>query len=260
MLEPEPSTKPRSRSAQLAWPIAFVVVCGLMLVSVVAVYFFVKAQQVPRKVLEGSREVLADLEGLASAFRQGTVQSTFLSHATSVSGSSFFQFATLDEMEFFERTDSTSVLWGRLALPDVVVSARAPVQYTYYLDLNGTWHMELNGPIVEVLAPPIQFNRPAIDMSQIEYEIEADSLLRDEDGALATLQSGLSQMAEQRAEDNRELVREIGRRRTEQFVEAWLLQWTENRGFDSPDRYHVDVRFADEADSPELSLRVAPPD
>ena len=46
-------------------------------------------------------------------------------------------------MEVFERTDSATVFWGQLALPDVVVRARAPFEYTYYLDLNKTWELTL---------------------------------------------------------------------------------------------------------------------
>jgi len=36
-------------------------------------------------------------------------------------------------------------LQGALALPDVVVEARAPVAYTYFLDLDMEWRFRLEG-------------------------------------------------------------------------------------------------------------------
>ena len=63
-------------------------------------------------------------------------------------------------MEVFERTDSATVFWGQLALPDVVVRARAPFEYTYYLDLNKTWELTLKKKST-VTVPT-----PAIDVSE----------------------------------------------------------------------------------------------
>lgn len=215
------------------------------------------AQQGARATVDTAREVLADLERIAGAFRTGTITTTFLSFATKVSGTSYLQFATLDEIEVFERRDSAALLWNQLQLPDVVVQATAPVSYTYFLDLDGEWHFELDAPDgrrILVTAPSIQFNRPAVDASQLRYEIRAESLLRDEAAALEKLRLGLTTMADERARENIELVREIGRRKTEEFVENWLF-----RDFgEEAHEYSVKVVFADEVSEPAPTLSETP--
>ena len=110
-----------------------------------AVYVFYSVRSLPADVLEGSRRALRDLREVAAAFRAGTVTTTFRGYATEVSGTSRLQFAELRQEESFERRDSEAVLWGALVLPDVVVEARAPVTYTYFLDLDKEWRFRLEG-------------------------------------------------------------------------------------------------------------------
>ena len=166
----------------------------------------------------------------------------FLSYATEVSGNNYLQFATLREIEVFERTDSATVLWGQLELPDVVVRAEAPVVYTYTLDLNDRWELSLDGDTVWVLAPPIEHNPPAIDLSAMRYDVESGSLFRDEDEALARLRQGLTQLANRRAVENIDLVRELGRRKTEEFVRKWLLA-----NFPDTESIRIEVVFPNES-------------
>jgi hypothetical protein len=125
-----------------------------------------------------------------------------------------------------------------------VVRATAPVQYTYYVDFTEEWTFELDedNRAIQVRAPPIRFNRPALDASALQYEVRQGSALRDEDASLAKLQEGLTSMAHRRAQENVALVREVGRREVEEFVETWLF-----RDFgEEARRYHVEVAFAGE--------------
>lgn len=208
----------------------------------VGLYVFHVVRRAPDAVLEGGKELARGLQEIARAFTTGTVTTSFVSYATTVSGSTFLQFATLDQMEVFERTDRASTLWGQIELPEIVVEARAPVTYTYYVDLDEEWSLVLEDDRVEVTAPAIRYNKPAIDASAIEYRVRADSVLRDEDAALEALRQGLQPMAAQRARHNVPLVRELGRRKVAEFVENWLLH-----SFGEPARQlRVDVRFADE--------------
>ncbi len=233
---------------RFGWPHALAVVAGLaiLVAGLVAVLVLRSAGKVGERVVSAGKDMLAEVEEIARAFRTGTITTTFISYATQVSGSNYLQFATLDQVELFQRTDSATALWGRLDLPDVVVEATAEVQYTYYLDLNGRWSLELDGDRIRVIAPEIQFNRPALDPSTLSYEIRQDSVLRDADVAVEKLRSGLSTMSQKRAVDNIPLVREIGRRKTEEFVANWLF-----RDFgESAQRYDVRVVFADEVASP----------
>ncbi len=218
-------------------------VLGLVIILALgAVYTVRRVTSLPSDMIEQGRGVLRDLKSVAEAFKSGTVTTTFASYATEVSGTTYLQFATLRQVEVFERKDTSSLLWGQLALPDVVVEARAPVEYTYYLDLNKTWTLRLEGDMIEVTAPAIEFNTPALDASALRFEVREGSVFRDEAAVVEQLRVGLSDLAKLRARQHVALVRETGRRRTEQFVETWLA-----RAFSDGARHHARVRFADEA-------------
>jgi hypothetical protein len=217
-----------------------------ILALVIAGYLIHRATSLPAELMERGRSLARDVRSVAAAFRSGTITTTFTSHAVEMSGSHYLQFATLKEMEVFERTDSVALLWGQLALPDVVVRAEAPVEYTYYLDLDERWEFVLSDAAtraVLVRAPEIRFNTPAIDASRIRYEVKDGSILRDEAAAVENLKRGITDLARERARENRAIVRELGRKKTEDFIRSWLLS-----SYDDAAEYRVEVRFADEAD------------
>lgn len=207
-------------------------------------YALRRVTTLPAELAEQGRGLVRDLASVAAAFRGGTITTSFASYATEVSGTTYFQFATLRQVEVFERKDEATLLWGQLALPEVVVEARAPVEYTYYLDLNKAWTLKLEGDTILVLAPPIEFNSPALDPSALRFEVKEGSVFRDEAAVLEQLRRGLSDLAKLRARQHVALVRETGRRRTEQFVETWLA-----RAFSDGARHRARVTFPDETPS-----------
>lgn len=231
-------SRPRSH-----WPLV-VLVLGLAAL-LAALLAWRSLSSAPAQAVRQTRELLEDARRIAEAFRSGTVTTSFASYATEVAGSRYLQFATLKQVEVFERKDQAALLWGHLALPDVVVEARAPVEYTYYLDLDAPWRFRLEGSTVLVEAPPIRWNAPAVDVSALRYEVRQGSVLRDEAAALEKLRQGLSELARRRAQDNVALVREVGRRKTEEFVEAWLRS-----RFSDAQAVRVRVSFPDEAPAP----------
>jgi hypothetical protein len=239
------------RTTVFTWPVAFTLI---VLVAIGAGVYLVKSfLNVPRDVTEGGREVLSDIQEIARAFSEGTVTTTFISYAAEVSGSNYLQFATLKQMEVFERSEGKTALWGQLQLPEVVVQASAPVEYTYYLDLNGSWEMLLEDRRVLVTAPPIEFNTPAIDASAIQYDVREGSIFRNEEEVMDKLRSGLMEMSRQRAESNIDIIRELGRKKTEEFVDNWL-----KHTYDDGASYHVEVRFSDEVTAPPTIKEVEP--
>lgn len=234
------------------WAIVVAILGVAAIVGGVGLYLVKRTADLPSDVAEQGRKALKDLHSIAEAFRTGTVTTTFTSYATEVSGSAFFQFATLKQVEVFERRDTSTVLWGQLALPDVVVEARAPVEYTYYLDLNKPWSLRLEKGVVWVTAPRIEWNSPAIDASAMRFLVREGSVFRDEGLAVDNLRAGLTEMARVKARQNVALVREVGRRKTEEFVLTWLV-----RGFSDGGSYRARVVFADEPPAlpPPVELR-----
>ena len=67
------------------------------------------------------------------------------------------------------------------------------------------------------------------------------------------LRAGLMTMSRRRAKDNVSLIRELGRRKTEEFVDNWL-----KHTFHDGASYHVEVRFADEVAVPPVIKEVEP--
>jgi hypothetical protein len=230
-----------ARPSHTPWALAFAAVAVVAIVAATLVFLLRSAADVPGTVLKEGRAALQDLREVAAAFSTGTVTTTFRSYATEVTGTNRLQFAEVRQMEIFERRDEAAVLWGTLALPDVVVEARAPVEYTYFLDLDEEWTFRLEGKDVHVVAPRVEFNRPSVDVSALRYEVREESVLRDEQIALDKLRSELSGLTMRRARQQLPLVRETGRRSVEAFVETWLVQ----RFADGGD-YRARVRFADE--------------
>lgn len=229
------------KASHTPWALAFAAVAVVAIVAASFVYVFRSARSLPGDVLQEGREALQDLANVAAAFRTGTVTTTFRSYATEVTGTTRLQFAEVKQMEVFERRDEAVVLWGTFALPDVVVEARAPVVYTYYLDLDDDWQFQLEGKDVHVVAPRVQYNTPAVNVSALRFEVREDSVLRDEQIALDRLRAELSSLTLRRARDQIPLVRATGRKSVEAFVETWLVQ-----RFSDGDGYRARVRFAGE--------------
>jgi hypothetical protein len=227
------------KRASRAWPIAF---AALTIFAVAAaLYAFLSVSRVPREALRAARELFSDARQIASAFRTGTVTTSFSSYATQLQGNNRLQVATLQQLEVFERKDEAALFWGQLALPDVIVEARAPIEYTYYLDLKEPWGFALEGRTVLVKAPAIRYNAPAVDVSALRYEIRKGSILRDEAAVIEKLRQGLSELSKERARRHIALVRDTARRQTEDFVETWL-----KARFSDGGAFRARATFADE--------------
>lgn len=230
-----------SRAQSRLWAIAAALVAIVLIVVLAGLYVFDSIRAIPGDVVEGGLAVAGRIGELADAFKQGSVDTTFASYAAQLSGSSYLQVATLRQMEVHTRADRSSVLWGYVALPDVVVAATAPVEYTYFLDFDETWSFDLRDNVLVVNAPAIRFNEPAIDVSELHFEIRESSLLRDENEVVRQLKSALTQLSRDRALDHVDLIRETARNQTKDFVRQWM-----KGTFSDAEWYRIEVVFADE--------------
>ena len=228
--------------------IAFILAAG-------GLYVFKSCRDLPGDAIERTGRVVdragKALADVAAAFKRGTITTSFVSYATALSNNTYLQFATLKQMEIFTRTEAPSTAFGYVPLPDVVVEARAPVEYTYYLDLGARWNLELRDRAIHVLAPPIRFNKPAVDASAITYEVRKGFLKSAE--AQENLKQSITSLVLLKGRENISLVREIGRKQTAEFVETWLA-----RSFTDGKRYPVKVYFPDEQPAQGIQLSPSP--
>jgi hypothetical protein len=241
------------RPQHAAWALAAAVIAVALIVTGGVLYVFHSARSLPGEVAESGRKALSELREVAAAFRTGSITTTFRGDATSVAGTTRLQFAELRQEEVFERRDAAAVLWGTLILPDVVVEARAPVTYTYFLDLDKEWRFRLEEGLVHVTVPPVEWNRPAPDVSALRFSVREGSVLRDEQLVLDRLRGELTPLLDRRARAHVPLVRETGRGKVEAFVETWLVQ-----RFTDGKQYRARVRFADEPTPPEPQAPALP--
>lgn len=248
-------TNPQRRAGRGGrWAVAMAV---LTLICLVVPVLLIRSALLGVRGLEdaGSKAgeaVVASVRSVAEAFRTGKVETSLRSYATQLSGVSRFEFAELKQLESFERKDSATIGWGTIPLPDVVVEARGQVVYTYVLDFRKPWDLRLDGTRVEVTAPAPEFSTPALDPSTLTFETKQGSVLRNEETVRASLQAGLAGLLNQRAREHLPLVRETGRKTTEEFVRNFLLS-----NYDDASSLSVRVRFADEAAPPPVSPALA---
>ena len=204
---------------------------------VFAFYFLRRAANAPGDIADKVPEIIDKIseavgkaaeraaEGLkkfAAAVNTKTIKTEYTSTGTKLAGTSRLQVATIDQVELFERRDKSSV-WG-VSLPDVIVSARAPVQYTYYLDLTGDWDFYLDDKHAYAVAPTIKFNKPSVDASAIKYKVEEGSVIRDQNAAIEALKQTITAESYKRAEGDIHIAREAARREAERFVQRFIVQ------------------------------------
>ncbi|MBK5256145.1 MAG: DUF4230 domain-containing protein [Vicinamibacteria bacterium] len=246
---------PKRKGTGGSWAVAIVF---LTIACLVLPILLIRSTMKRVRSLGGAAEsALIAVRKVAEGFQTGKVETTFRSYATELNTVAKFEFAELRQLESFERTDSASIGWGSIPLPDVVVEARGQVVYTYVLDFKKRWDLKLEGQRVEVTAPAPEFSAPALDPSTLRFETKRGSVLRNEETVRASLQDGLSALLNQRAREHLPLVRESGRKSTEDFVKNFLLS-----NYDDAAALTVRVRFADEPSEtpavPSLSMEGTP--
>ena len=240
----------------VAW-LAGLVAVLIVVVAVGAWYATRTLKALPGAAVSQGRALVKEVVDLARGFKTGTVQRRFAAYTTSLQGTTYLQVATLKQVQTFELEDSTALLWGTVELPPVIVRATAPVDYTYFVDLRGTWRLDLrerpdapgSGSVI-VMAPPLRFNKPAVDVSRMRWRVVQGSLLRDEAEVQAQLRREITGRTAIQATSNLPLVRETSRAQVAQFVKDWLL-----RSYPDANRYEVRVFFADEAPAWQTAMK-----
>jgi len=218
---------------------ALVVIVAILVGA--SLYVFRSTRELPHDLAQDGRALLHELGEVARAFKEGTLTTSFVSYATEVSATRRLQVASVTTQESFERKDEMTILWGELSLPDVVVEARAPVEYTYYVEFDKGWSFALDGPWLVVSVPALEFNTPALDVSKLTFVVRKGSILRDEAAVVEQLRLGLTELCRRRAAEHLALTREPARRAIVGFVETWLKDRFPDGG-----QYRARVVFAGE--------------
>lgn len=172
---------------------------------------------------------------------------SFQSYISQVKGVKRLQVAEISSNEVIQRTSEFSLFWDTLKLPSVVVQARIPTVYTYYVDMEKPMSVEYQaehqGKRVMILMPPLEANLPAIDISGIHYEVKKGSVFRDTRSAFDELRRTVTPFLKQRASQNQVLAQEPAREQIRELAKVWVKQTL------NADPDVIEVRFAQEAPS-----------
>ncbi|HEY3900504.1 MAG TPA: hypothetical protein VGM54_17985 [Chthoniobacter sp.] len=252
-ITPEPTASPPVASRN-PWP--WLALLGVVALLVGAAMWSVeKATSLAgagvTKGLAVVKELGHEAATVVSAFRQQNIRQQFLSSAVTLEGTSRLQVATLKEDEIFRRKEQDSIAWGWISLPQVVVQADVPVEYSYYLDFNGSWEFTRENDLVTVHAPPLRPNAPAPDISKLTFYTLEGHVWQDDKAVRERLQGSMSSALRDRALEHVTLIREIARRQTERFVEKWLTD-----SFSDGHAFKVKVVFPDEAPAAPAGVEV----
>lgn len=167
---------------------------------------------------------------------------SFTSFVTSVRGLQRIQLAEVNAIEVFERTSEYSLFWDAVKLPDVVVQARVPVRYSYYIDMKDSFSFEQVAGALIVHAPRLRAGPPAPDVSSISYQVTQGSLFRNSTAAIEELRRSLTPLLARSSEQNRLLVHDEARRQLEALIRSWLLQ---NKALKDQE-IKIQIQFEDE--------------
>lgn len=165
------------------------------------------------------------LYNISTGFSSGKVLDEFNSFITKYEGSNKLQVASIKSLDKFSKKDSQSILWELISLPDVIIEIQTPVEYTYYIDLEGRWEFNWNDndSSISVVAPALQCGTPAVDISNLEIIEKKSSILRDNEKVKNDLKKELSAKLNHVAENKIQLIREIAREETKTFLRTWFI-------------------------------------
>lgn len=168
---------------------------------------------------------------------------SFTTYLNQIKGSKKLQLAEITSTEVIERTSEFSIFWNLVRLPDVVVQARIPTTYTYSINLEDPFKIEIHGSQVVVRAPALTPGVPAPNVSGISYEVTEKSLFRDSSAALEELRKTITPLLNQRAELNTKLAMAHARKELISLTEIWIKQ---NPQFNSISKNDIEVVFSNE--------------
>lgn len=219
---------------------------SLVAVMVTGIVIFLLATNFMDRVEKGFSKAGDKAVEIVQAFKKGTIVTIWKDYVTQVSGSNYLQVAKLNSVETFTRTDSTSAMWDMIDLPDVIVQLETPVEFTFYLNLNDQWQFKWDDADqgITIIAPKIQYNQPAVDISKMSFTTIKGSVLRNEKKVQDQFMQDITTVLSTRAGEKINLIREIARNETNKFFSNWFI----NSVFkDASQKPHIKaVYFADE--------------
>lgn len=159
-----------------------------------------------------------------SSFSQEKLKTSFISYVSSIRGVKKLQLAEIQSLEIIERESKFSIFWNMIEMPDVVVQAKIPVFYSYYVDLAEPMTFVQRQGELWVEAPALKANPPAADVSAITYEVKKGSLFRNPKPVIEEVRQTITPLLNEIAEQKKALVIDSARQQLSDIIQLWLSQ------------------------------------
>ena len=169
------------------------------------------------------------VQNAPSSFSQEKLKTSFVSYVNSVRGVKKIQLAEIQSLEVIERESKFSLFWNMIEMPDVVVQAKIPVFYSYYVDLDEPLTFSHRQGELWVEAPALRANPPAADVSAITYEVKKGSIFRNPKPVIEEVRQKITPLLNESAEQKKSLVIESAKQQLEDIIQLWISQNPEFR-------------------------------
>ncbi|MFA6568164.1 MAG: hypothetical protein WCS96_08125 [Victivallales bacterium] len=139
-------------------------------------------------------------------------------------------------------------------LSSSIMEVRAPVTYSYYVNMKDPWKIICEGETLAIVAPKIQVEEPATDLSRLETHIDSGKLIFNEPAKLEELRKQFytDMIKKAVSREYMDSVREDARRSLAEFANGWIIADLTGK---YPVKY-ISVRFEDEEKFPLLNYSV----
>jgi hypothetical protein len=158
---------------------------------------------------------------------------------------------TRNETDRKEYRFSHPWLMNGKTLSSAVMEVRAPVTYSYYVDMKGPWKIISEGETLSIVAPKIRVGEPATDLSRLDTHIDSGKFIFNEAEKLEELRKQFyaDMIKKGTSREYMDSVREDARRSLAEFANGWILAELSRK---YPVKY-ISVRFEDEEKFPLLN-------
>jgi len=203
----------QSLRASFTWAKAFAIVsvCTILTAGSLIWYFFVK---------------LPSTAVLLPTLSEEMTRGQFASYIGGLQGQNSLQVAKINTREEFAYI-SEKKLFRYVPGGVVEVAARVPCEITYFVPLKDnewSFYIRDQGRRLIVVAPSINFNRPAVDLARYDLRVVKDSMIRDSEEVKTALQNEIPGLLEEVGRKNIDSIRDTARISIKDFLEQWLLK------------------------------------
>lgn len=164
------------------------------------------------------------VQNAPSTFSQEKLKTSFISYVSSIRGVKKLQLAEIQSLEVIERESKFSIFWNMIQMPDVVVQAKIPVFYSYYIDLAEPMTLDQRQGELWVHAPMLRANPPAADVSAISFEVKKGSIFRNSKPVIEEIRQTITPLLNESAEQKKSLVMDSARQQLSDIIQLWLSQ------------------------------------